>query len=188
MRAMPNVSEMQSTLPAQADTPTDHGVQAQHSVHALRALRARLAELESTHDSLQQQLDATAHRLDVVRHELSQSALRVGQPPLARVMHVINAWQADLATAARHEPEAAPTPAAWGAPVTPLRQRLSAREREVLSLLTEGSRSPCIAARLGICNATVEVHRRNISRKLGLHGVAELTKYALRQGLTRLWT
>ena len=71
---------------------------------------------------------------------------------------------------------------------TTLGQRLSAREREVLSLLTEGSRSPCVAARLGICNATVEVRRRNISRKLGLHGVAELTKYAVRQGLTRLWT
>ena len=71
---------------------------------------------------------------------------------------------------------------------TTLGQHLSAREREVLSLLTEGSRSPCVAARLGICNATVEVHRRNISRKLGLHGVAELTQYAVRQGLTRLWT
>ena len=67
-------------------------------------------------------------------------------------------------------------------------QRLSAHEREVLSLMTEDRRSPCIAARLGIGNATVEVHRRNIARKLDWRGVAELTQYALRQGLTRWWT
>ena len=59
------------------------------------------------------------------------------------------------------------------------RRPLSGREREVLQLLTGGSRSPCIALRLGICNATVEVHRRNIMRKLGLHGVAELTRYVV---------
>ena len=39
---------------------------------------------------------------------------------------------------------------------------------------------------MGIAAATVEVHRRNIMRKLGLHTVAELTKYALREGLTSL--
>jgi len=63
---------------------------------------------------------------------------------------------------------------------------LSNREREVLRLLTNGSRSPCIAAHLNICVATVEVHRRNIMRKLGLHTVAALTKYAVREGLTSL--
>ena len=65
-------------------------------------------------------------------------------------------------------------------------QPLSPREREVLRLLTEGSRSPCIAAQLGICITTVEVHRRNIMRKLGLHTVSALTKYAVRAGLTSL--
>ena len=63
---------------------------------------------------------------------------------------------------------------------------LSEREREVLKLLTEGARSPCIATRLLISPATVEVHRRNIMRKLGLHTVAALTKYAVREGLTSL--
>ena len=56
----------------------------------------------------------------------------------------------------------------------------------MLGLLTEGSRSPCIAMHLGISLATVEVHRRNIMRKLDLHTVAALTKYALREGLTSL--
>lgn len=61
---------------------------------------------------------------------------------------------------------------------------LGRREREVLALLAEGKRSVDIARRLGISTATVDVHRRNIMRKLDLHTVAELTKFALRHGLT----
>ena len=60
---------------------------------------------------------------------------------------------------------------------------LAPREREVLKLIAEGARSADIAAKLGITVSTVEAHRRNINRKLGLHTVAELTKYALREGL-----
>lgn len=63
---------------------------------------------------------------------------------------------------------------------------LGSRERQVLALLAEGKRSSDIAERLGISAATVEAHRRNIMRKLGLHTVAELTKYAIRKGLTSL--
>lgn len=62
--------------------------------------------------------------------------------------------------------------------------RLGRREREVLTLLAEGDSSPEIAVKLHIATSTVEVHRRNIMRKLDLHSVAELTKYAIRQGLT----
>jgi two-component system NarL family response regulator len=61
---------------------------------------------------------------------------------------------------------------------------LGRREREVLQLLAEGHRSQAIAERLCISPATVESHRRNIMRKLNLHSVAELTKYAIREGLT----
>ena len=65
-----------------------------------------------------------------------------------------------------------------------VRAALGQREREVLQLIAEGHRSQQIADRLCISVATVEVHRRNIMRKLGLHSVAELTKYAIREGLT----
>jgi two-component system NarL family response regulator len=64
--------------------------------------------------------------------------------------------------------------------------RLGRRENEVLKLLAEGLTSPEIGARLHIATSTVEVHRRNIMRKLDLHSVAELTKYAIRQGLTEV--
>ncbi|MBK1681151.1 response regulator [Rhodocyclus tenuis] len=63
-------------------------------------------------------------------------------------------------------------------------ERLGRREREVLRLLADGSTSPEIAGTLHIATSTVEVHRRNIMRKLDLHSVAELTKYAIRNGLT----
>jgi two-component system NarL family response regulator len=62
--------------------------------------------------------------------------------------------------------------------------RLGARERQVLQLVAEGCTSVQIAERLHIAPSTIEVHRRNIMRKLDLHSVAELTKYAIRNGLT----
>ncbi|MEO8410072.1 MAG: response regulator transcription factor [Propionivibrio sp.] len=61
---------------------------------------------------------------------------------------------------------------------------LGQREREVLQLLADGHTSPEIGELLHIATSTVEVHRRNIMRKLELHSVAELTKYAIRVGLT----
>jgi two-component system NarL family response regulator len=60
---------------------------------------------------------------------------------------------------------------------------LGRREREVLRLVAEGKRSIAIAEQLHIAVATVDVHRRNIMRKLGLRTVAELTKYAIREGI-----
>lgn len=63
---------------------------------------------------------------------------------------------------------------------------LGTREKEVLGLLAAGHSSPEIALCLNIALATVEVHRRNIMRKLGVHGIAELTQYAIREGLVSL--
>ena len=62
-------------------------------------------------------------------------------------------------------------------------QKLGRREREVLRLIAQGFRSNAIARELHISVGTVEVHRRNITRKLGLRGVAELTRYAVREGI-----
>ena len=65
---------------------------------------------------------------------------------------------------------------------------LGDREREVLQLLAEGATSRGISGRLHISVKTVETHRRNIMKKLDLHSVATLTKYAIREGLTSLDT
>jgi two-component system NarL family response regulator len=66
------------------------------------------------------------------------------------------------------------------------RTPLSPREREVLQLLAEGLTSPQIGKRLFVATTTVDTHRRNVMRKLGIHSVADLTKYAIREGLTPL--
>lgn len=63
---------------------------------------------------------------------------------------------------------------------------LSAREREVLQLLAEGSSTVQIAERLCIGVKTVETYRQHIMDKLNIRTVAELTKYAIREGLTTL--
>ena len=63
---------------------------------------------------------------------------------------------------------------------------LSLREREVLQLLAEGRTSKDIAEALHIGVTTVDTHRRQIMDKLKLRSIAELTKYAVREGLTPL--
>ena len=63
---------------------------------------------------------------------------------------------------------------------------LSDREREVLQLLAEGKTAKEIAEQLHVSIKTVETHRTNIMTKLDIHRIAELTKYAIREGLTPL--
>jgi two-component system, NarL family, response regulator NreC len=63
---------------------------------------------------------------------------------------------------------------------------LSSREREVLQLLAEGKSTKEIATVLRVATKTVETHRRQVMLKLQLNSVAELTKYAIREGLTSL--
>ena len=64
--------------------------------------------------------------------------------------------------------------------------RLSPREREVLQLIAEGRSTKQIAAAQDVSVKTVETRRKQIMDKLDLHSVAELTKYAVREGLTTL--
>ena len=64
--------------------------------------------------------------------------------------------------------------------------QLSPREREILHLTAEGKAMKEIAVTLDISIKTVETHRRKVMEKLGFESVAELTKYAIREGLTSL--
>jgi DNA-binding NarL/FixJ family response regulator len=61
---------------------------------------------------------------------------------------------------------------------------LSAREREVLQLIAEGKSTRDIAATLYVSVKTIETHRKQLMDKLGINNIAELTKYAIREGLT----
>jgi DNA-binding NarL/FixJ family response regulator len=61
---------------------------------------------------------------------------------------------------------------------------LTHREREVLQLLAEGGSTANIAAGLHLSVKTIETHRKRIMDKLDLRSIAELTKYAIREGIT----
>lgn len=63
---------------------------------------------------------------------------------------------------------------------------LSEREREVLQMLAEGKSTKNTALTLHVSPKTIESNRRRIMEKLDIHSVAELTKYAIREGLTSL--
>ena len=64
--------------------------------------------------------------------------------------------------------------------------RLSNREREVLQLLAEGRTTKQIAQQMNLSVKTIETHRKQIMDKLGIHSLAGLTKYAIREGITDL--
>ncbi|MFH2001319.1 MAG: response regulator transcription factor, partial [Planctomycetota bacterium] len=63
---------------------------------------------------------------------------------------------------------------------------LSTRERQVLQMIAEGKNTKEIAKSLFLSAKTIESHRKQIMNKLDIHSVAELTRYAIREGLTRL--
>ncbi len=63
---------------------------------------------------------------------------------------------------------------------------LSKREREVLQLIAEGKSTKQIASYLNVSVKTIETHRQQIMEKLNIHSIAELTKYAIKEGITSL--
>lgn len=68
----------------------------------------------------------------------------------------------------------------------PLGRNITPREREVLQLVVEGRNTKEIGNLLHISVKTVETHRRQIMEKLEIYSIAELTRYALREGITTL--
>lgn len=64
---------------------------------------------------------------------------------------------------------------------------LTMREREVIQLLAEGKTSKEVAVTLSLSVKTAETHRTNLMRKLDLHSVADLTRYAVRNGIVQVF-
>jgi DNA-binding NarL/FixJ family response regulator len=67
------------------------------------------------------------------------------------------------------------------------KQVLTPREREVIQLLAEGKTSKEVAVALNLSVKTAETHRTNLMRKLDLHSVADLTLYAVRNGIVQIY-
>jgi len=74
----------------------------------------------------------------------------------------------------------------WSASAEPMGRGISSREREILQLVAEGRSSKEMAESLYVSVKTIETHRKQIMNKLNLHSIAELTKYAVREGVTSL--
>jgi DNA-binding NarL/FixJ family response regulator len=68
-------------------------------------------------------------------------------------------------------------------PVGLTRRRLTSREREIIQLIAEGKSSKEVAGLLGISTKTAETHRANVMRKLELHSVVDLVRYAVRHSV-----
>jgi DNA-binding NarL/FixJ family response regulator len=71
-------------------------------------------------------------------------------------------------------------------PEKPVKNRLTAREREVVQLLAEGKSSKEVAVALNLSVKTAETHRTNVMRKLDLHSVADLVRYAVRNNIVHV--
>jgi DNA-binding NarL/FixJ family response regulator len=70
--------------------------------------------------------------------------------------------------------------------ITPGRNRLTPREREIVQLLAEGKSTKEVAVALGLSVKTAETHRSNIMRKLQLHSVSDLVLYAVRNNIVHV--
>jgi DNA-binding NarL/FixJ family response regulator len=68
----------------------------------------------------------------------------------------------------------------------PLKDRLTPREREVVQLLAEGKSSKEVAVALDLSVKTAETHRTNLMRKLDLHSVADVVRYAVRNNIVQV--
>jgi len=78
-------------------------------------------------------------------------------------------------------PRGSPGGASSAGTEEPAADRLTPREREILQLIAEGRGSKQVADALGISVKTVETHRANLMRKLAIHSVSELVRYAIRE-------
>ena len=68
----------------------------------------------------------------------------------------------------------------------PAQPMVSSREREIVQLLAEGKSSKEVASFLNLSVSTVETHRSNIMRKLGIHSLSELVLYAIRNHIVQV--
>ena len=110
------------------------------------------------------------------------------QAPLDQLLSVIRQIAKPIAEtngAASGELEPIAPPIPTGTLHRPPSLLLTGREMELLRLVAEGNSTKEIATKMGISFKTAQTHRANLMRKLDIHEVATLTRYAIRHGLVR---
>jgi DNA-binding NarL/FixJ family response regulator len=150
-------------------------------LNGLEATREILRELRSI-----EVLILTVHDSEQLVREVLQAGARgyllksdAGRLLLAAVESVSQHKPYFTSTVARLVLSGFLDPGAVGAPA----QALTPRERQVLQLVAEGDTNKEISAALHIGLKTVESHRTNVMKKLNLHSIAELVRYAVRNGV-----
>lgn len=114
-------------------------------------------------------------------HETACAVRRTSAEELVAMVRIT----ADIESTGGEEP--GKDMAEWPNPPVPLRRReLTAREREVLKLLAEGQTVRSAANILGLSSKTVDAHKFNLMRKLGVHNKAELVMWAIQRKVVKL--
>ena len=127
---------------------------------------------------------------------LAREVLKAGARGFLLKTHAKPQLAAAVTALAQHQPffpgsisarvlEAFLHPAIPAANPAPLADRLTPREREVVQLIAEGRTSKDIARELGLSVKTADAHRANVMRKLDLHSVSELVRYAVRNQIVQ---
>ena len=160
--AMPHLSGIEATRLIRAEMP---GVKViALSMHADRRF---VREMLAAGASCYLLKDAAYEELSTALHSVCRNANYLSPP---------------LVSPAREEYRRGGVEAPAGKHAEPL----SKREREILQLIAEGKSTHHIATSLCLSEKTVAAHRSNIMHKIGVKSVAELTKYAIREGLTSI--
>lgn len=151
----------------------DVGLPDRDSIEVARELASTAPAVRVVALSMQEEPEVVAEMLNAgaVGYVLKSAAFKELIVAIRQVMLAKIYCSATLAAPERPTASAAP--------------KLGRRELQVLALIAQGRRTPDIARELGIAPGTVEVHRRNIMNKLGLHTIAELTRFAIRRRLIR---
>jgi two-component system, NarL family, response regulator NreC len=127
-----------------------------------------------------------AYVLDALRHGAAGYVLKDANPAeMLAAVREVRAGRRYLSPALSERAIEAYAKKAQAAPEDPY-ETLTTREREILQLAAESSSIAEIGARLGISPRTVETHRENLMRKLGLQSQTDLIRYALRRGILPL--
>lgn len=168
----PDVVVMDVALPGLSGIETTQRLLAKHPAIKVLALSTYLDRR-----IIQQMLDAGAHGYIV--KSAAGTELKQGICSVIEGRSYLCSEVAALVADSLRGRQAAPGKAE--------RPALSKRELQVATLLAEGKTAPEIADLLHISPSTVDVHRSNLMRKLGVHHVVDLTKFAIRNGLVSTW-
>lgn len=151
--------------------PELNGLEAAQRIHKLLPKTEIVVLTLHFSDELVRRIVESGARAYIMKSDADRDLVSAVQA-LAKHQSFFTARAADMLLGGYAQPDAMPHAS--------VRDRLTSREREIVQLLAEGKSSKEAAVSLGISVKTAETHRANIMRKLELHSVSELVRYAVK--------